>query len=1618
MARKNPISLGPVGAAYELAHHKSAVFRGSAMKDRLGQTIQGYELLERIGAGGFGAVYRALQSTVGREVAVKAILPAYANDPGFIRRFEIEAQLIARLEHLHIVPLYDFWRDPEGAYIVMRWLRGGSLSVALEGGPFDLEPAGLLLDQVAAGLAAAHDQQIIHRDLKPSNILLDEEGNAYLADFGIAMDLRDGNKRSKEGEIAGSLKYLSPEQLRGQEATAQSDIYSLGITLYETLTGRHPFPARTSVQQLFQHIDDPLPRIEDLDPAISDAVSDVIQKATAKNPANRYPDALALAAAFRQAAQLGQDGQTEELVESLTLREQEILRLIVEGSSNKEIAQTLYVELPTVKWHITKIYKKLGVRSRVQAIVRAREMNLIVFTDEHEIETTGATRTSIVLPEPVNPYKGLMAFEPADNRHFFGREALVETLLSRLVTPTGPTPSKKDENGKGRFLAIVGPSGSGKSSLVKAGLIPALWSGELPGSDKWFIVDMAPGAWPLDELEIALTRIAANQAVNLRQHLDRDGRGLSRTAALILPNDDSELLLVVDQFEELFTLVEDESVREHFLALLHGAVTDPRSRVRVIITLRADFYDRPLQYQAFGQLLRGHMETLLPLTAEELERAIVNPAELTGVTFEPGLVATIIEDVNYRPGALPLLQYALTELFERRRGRVLTSEAYAAIGGAAGALAGRAEELYQEQDEAGCESIHQMFLRLVTAGSPAGDVGARVVADNATSVDIRQRVLRSELLSAAADPDSLDEIVDTFAAYRLLSLDYHPVTRQPTVEVAHEAILREWDRLRGWLEESQADLALHRQLIRATAEWQEAGGDWSFLLRGSRLTQFEAWAAGSRIVLTDQERAYLEASLANRQEREAVELQRQEHEARLEQSASRRLKALVAVLSVALVIAVGLIIAAVSFARQAQTQQRLAGARELAAAALVNLDSSPERSVLLALEAAQTAQAEDGSVRLEVEEILHRAVQADRTRLSIPLRGALAFSPDGRKLAIGDDIGRLELWDTVTGENIRSLDGHLAFITSVMFSPDGDYLVTSSFDTQVKVWPVDGDLPSLRLGGYDGSILDVGFGANGRLLVTAGEDGKVRTWDISSLTTRQSEHNALVQLKEPALVLDAPGVTGVTFSPDNQRIASVIPGKSNIIWDANSGERLLEISDAGEFTERITFSPDSRFLAGGSSSTGITVWDAETGEVAFVLADTAPVYEVAFSQDGQYLASASPNGTATVWEVGTRRQIFRLSGLSRFVRFIAISPDGGLLATATDDETTRVWDLTPAGSSEVLAIAAHDGEVYDAIYSPQGTEIASTGEDGALKVWDVATGQLFHNLPGQKSGVFFPAYSGDGTRLAAANRENGVSIWDLSSGKELLSLKGDMADAGIESGPITAVAFSPDGTRLVAADQEGTVAIWDAASGELLTSFHHPAAIMRLVYHPDGKQIWAFDRDGGLSYWGANTGEFHGRTSVSWASIWDADFSPNGRYWAAAAFDGRAYVFEAQYEPGQQPGYIREYILRRHSGNVTGVAFNPEGAILATSAFDGQIKLWDMADGAELLTLTDRNSPLSGVDFSPDGRHVVSAGSDGTINVYVVEVEELMDLARSRLSRDFTRDECQRFLHLPACPDE
>lgn len=346
------------------------------MGDLSGTSIKGYALLEQIGQGGFGAVYRAYQTAVGREVAIKAILPHFANNPDFIRRFEIETLTIAQLEHMNIAPLYDFWLDPSGAYLVMRYFKDGSLAQALRSGAYHLQACALLLDQIAAALTVAHRNHVIHRNLKPANILLDEDGNAHLADFSITKRIILPNVELADvNVIIHSLDYISPEQARGETVSPRTDIYSLGIILYEMLTGEHPFPGLSSIERMYKHINDPIPLIKTLE-APCDSINSVIQTATMKRPASRFQSAMALALAFQEAVELCRQEKARTSTKLLTHREMEIIKFIIDGRSNREIAQELIVELSTVKWHIHRIFRKLGVHNRMECIVRAHELHL------------------------------------------------------------------------------------------------------------------------------------------------------------------------------------------------------------------------------------------------------------------------------------------------------------------------------------------------------------------------------------------------------------------------------------------------------------------------------------------------------------------------------------------------------------------------------------------------------------------------------------------------------------------------------------------------------------------------------------------------------------------------------------------------------------------------------------------------------------------------------------------------------------------------------------------------------------------------------------------------------------------------------------------------------------------------------------------------------------------------------------------------------------------------------------------------------------------------------------------------------------------------------------------
>ncbi|MBZ0303021.1 MAG: WD40 repeat domain-containing protein, partial [Anaerolineae bacterium] len=958
-----------------------------------------------------------------------------------------------------------------------------------------------------------------------------------------------------------------------------------------------------------------------------------------------------------------------------------------------------------------------------------------------------------------NPYQGLKAFEETDAANFFGRETLIDALLTKL---------RQQQPGE-HFLAVIGPSGSGKSSVVKAGIIPRMRHGTLPGSSNWYVIEMEPGVHPLEELEAALLRIAVNPPPSLLTQLKEDTRGLLRAARRALPDDKSELFLFIDQFEEVFTRAADKEEVEHFLNSIVTAATDEASRLRVIITLRADFYDRPLLYPAFGDLVRRFGEVVLPLTPEELERAIVGPAKRVGVTLESGLINHIIADVSQQPGALPLLQYALTELFERREGRVLTTQVYQDIGGALGALARRADEVYTSLNVRQQELTRQIFLRLVTLGEGGAE-------------NTRRRALQSELASMAGDTALLTSVIDQFDRSRLLTFDHDPITRKRTVEVAHEALIREWSRLQGWLAASRDDLVIYRRLQTASAEWLRSGSDASYLASGARLHQFESWQTETDLALGQQETDYLRASIAEREREAAQEADRQAREKALEARSRSRLRALVAVMSIAAV--VGVALAVLAFTSQ---QQAVASAHAAATSQAVAETNANTAATAQAVAEVNRVEAEDNAAEAvanaNIAATAQAVAEANRTAAERSAREArsLALAANARNLlaqydpalALALAIDAYEVYQPAPAEVQQTL-------SRAAYGPNVRY----------------------RLEGHHGSVM--GVAAASQRAVSISADGLLIVWDLRQGATLAQRH-----LEVPA--------SSVDLSADGSRVLTGLFNGDIVLWDTATGTEIRRYSGHTDVVSRAVFSPDQTRILSGSLDRSLRLWDVITGEPLMTIDTPGAILNVAFSPDGTRAVSSSADATAAdigtdevdrtirVWNLslGLELQTFRPN--SGFVRAVDFSPDGRHVASgtwnSTDGGVLQLWNVE-TGRLERRFFGGHNDIVTQVRFNGDGTRLLSSSWDRSLVLWDVATGVELRRLEGHADRILSIAFADDenyvvvgtgniGNNIPDPARDNAsdpaVWVWDLAQSRaELRRMQG-------HTNWVWSVAISPDG---------------------------------------------------------------------------------------------------------------------------------------------------------------------------------------------------------------------------------
>ena len=1536
------------------------------MLNLTGQVIKSYEVQQRIGAGGFGAVFLAIQPSVGREVAIKVILPEKASEPDFIQRFEIEAQLVARLEHPHIVPLYDYWRDPNGAYLVMRYLPGGNLAdYVLQTGPLELQETAHMLEQIADGLHVAHRKGIVHQDIKPANLLLDDDNNIYLTDFGIARDLdRDINLAEDPDDILhGSPTYISPEHLRRDEITARSDIYSLGILIYEVMTGTAPFKGEMK-DLLKKHLQTELPRLQEQRPKLPEGLNDVLRQATLKNPAERYASVLDFAQDFRA---------------------------VVERYLQADSARAG------------------GIRA-TQRIMQA----------------------GVDLPDVYNPYKGLRAFQEADAADFYGRDDLTTTLLKRLI----------EKHPYSRFLAVVGPSGSGKSSVVRAGLLPKIRNDALMGMPEQYIVSMTPGNQPMRKLEGAVLQVAQTMTDKLLNALHRDDFDLHTMLLQSLPKT-GDMLLVIDQFEELFTLVENESLRQHVLTTLYRAVTADDSRLRLVVTLRADFYHKPLAHPRWGKLFQERNEVVLPMSPDDLMEAITEPARRAGLLLQDGLAGAIVEDVQSQAGALPLLQYTLTELYERREGIELTVAAYDDIGRVRGALAKRAADIYQHLGNERQHAAEQLFPRLVKLGEGTEDT--------------RRRALRSELY-AGGNRDAVEAVLDTYGKYRLLTFDNDSNTREPTVEIAHEALIRSWLQLQTWLDRNREALRAHRRLTQATDEWLHAQKDPSYLARGTRLQQWEEWEDNTDIAMTTDEQEYLKASVESREARLAEERAQQEREDNLRRRARNLLGVVAAIMTIAAIAGFGLALVAVNARGEAERGESAAAT----AAAIAEENEAEARALALAANARNALAANDPQLALVL------AIQAVQVYDPVPTEALrtlanttysegpryrytahegsvldVHFSADGLYAVSGSVDGTVRLFNNGTGDEVLSVtaDSEDTRFNSVAMHPNNNSFAAAASDGNVYVWSFpDGELLH-TLEGHEGEVLSVVYSPDGLFLASGGADHTIRLWGASSgLETRLIEgHTGTVYQ--------------VTFSPDGSRLVSSSGDATLLdtgtddedrtvrIWDTQTGEQLQLIDPESGFVRALDYSPDGETIAYGvwdnTNAGTVRIHSAETGEeIRRFFAHTTPLTDVVYSPDADQIVSVAWDRNVRIWNIdrGVEEQAF--SGFAERILAMDYSPDEQFLLLGLGnignnefqndeaiDSSIWLWDVT--NRDEIDVYRDHTDWVWTVDISPDGTLAASAGGplrlpevppgeafepiDSGVHIWNAATSERVALLRGHTNTVDSVKFLPDNERILSAAWDGNIILWDIES-EEREQFYRD------HEGRVYMLEVFDNGERFLSAGTDGIVRLWDTESGDVLQTFEalnndgDPVALYSVMLNPDETLIAVGGGDGVIRIYdiesGATVQTLRGHTS--W--VQEARFHPDGQRLVSTSWDGTVRLWDT--ESGRE---LRQFT--GHNGHTFGTAFSDDGQLLMTTSEDTTVRLWEVASGEELHRYQHVDW-VQEVLFSPDETFAISGGQDNTARVWRVDrtASELVDFARDiRFIRDLTCAEREVY-RLEPCP--
>lgn len=1121
------------------------------------------------------------------------------------------------------------------------------------------------------------------------------------------------------------------------------------------------------------------------------------------------------------------------------------------------------------------------------------------------------------------PYRGLFHFGPNDTEFFFGREVFIEELYQ----------ATQNRN----FIPVLGASGSGKSSVVLAGLVPRLQQ-----EGHWQFTHFRPGSDPFHALAQALIPLYAPnlnetqliiQADELAVYLQDKSKNkqLAKVFAQIKHNyPNNKILLIADQFEELYTLCTDVNIRRNFLDQLISDFPGV-----FVMTMRTDFLGNALSYPAFGEKLRSRDIKIRSMNHDELTEVIVKPAGKLDVKFEAGLVERILEDVEAQPGNLPLLEFALTELWHQRTGKELTHTVYEKIGEVEGALARHADEKYGNLSEAEKDQVRRIFIQLVRPGEGTEDT--------------RRIAIKGEL------GEQNWSLVKQLADARLVVTSRN-ATSQETVEVVHEALICNWGELRGWMDTDRVFRVWQERLRVAKEQWKAIDKDSGSLLRGAALAE-----AQERLKERPEDLGA---------EAEFIKLSIEEKE-RIEKEKENRKKSIIVFFSVFLVGILGLLGFASFQWRQAKINQAKFIARY--SLSLFSEDKELESAVeaIRAGKILQQVNSKDPEVTSALILNLYKGREINRLEKHKDWVYSVKFSPNGQYLASGSGDDTIKIWKTTTSEEYKTFNAY-DDIWSVDFSPDSTLLVSGGREEIVRIWDVQTGKVIDKFEDHDATIRVVKFSPNGSNIASGSYDSTVKLWNINESRLISTLHSQ-----------GAKAINSLSFSKANNTLLSGGEGSAIDLWDLENlelyqRETLNSFPIHNQWVLDLSFSNNGRAMLSASQDTNIMLWDLENNQEIHEFKNHSDwVYSLSLSPNEKLLASGSKDETVKIWDLDNKKLVTTIRGHSDRVRSVDFHKNGQILATASQDNSVRIWKINTG-----IILSGRYDTIHDIFLNPYDINFATGSYGNFLRIWNLDSGQEIFGTSAHREKTLMTnaQFSQNGKLLVTSSYDKTLKLWDVK--KEELELLIKIPASENKSGSAISVAFDSQSKFLAWGNNNSNIRIWNIEKQKVIANFqNHTKQVNSIAFSPKGKYLISGSDDNTIKLWdlieNKEAHTFKGHNN----SVNQVNFSSDGKYIVSGSDDNTIKLWDIN-----KKQCIRN--LGRHDDGVISLSFSPDSKLLASGSSDNTVKIWNVETGDIIATLYWHNDEVSRVKFSPDGKFLASSsnGNDKRLKVWEIDL--------------------------------